>query len=498
MDRAVPYALVGLLALGLVVALGFVAARGLGELGGGDGPYVTGDEWAEPVGADPAIVYVEPATVAASPPAPVSFELPTCRLAVRDFHDRPNPTARVRALLSMGDVATRRDVLRAIAAARDDGTPAPELSPVFDGMLLGHPTPTHCAWLREVIRTGGAPDDAAWSALLWCDDGATDRFVEEASPPDWALVTWLGAHPWRARAAPVERIEQAEESLRRRGAEAYADQARVLLERLRSETAAPTPDALVREPTTSLRVLAARWPGEPDALARALVRCAVADPREPDGPGEWRSAECLSELHGLSEPMAVHAARAVQRRAPELGYLRETAKALADGAVGDALVPRLEQHGLTWPGDSTDPGAPHAAAPRDFLQARGRALCFDPQPGSFPVGHDGLAMRLAFLARPALDDVAFVEEQPWEAGYDYSVHAYAGGLRYSAAARNQGGRLDTHAVVGLLNALLRERYSGMRLAWLAVPGWELECVVAGSEHGLLAAEREGLITLMER
>jgi hypothetical protein len=205
----------------------------------------------------------------------------------------------------------------------------------------------------------------------------------------------------------------------------------------------------------------------------------------------------LRALDAVSHPLAVQAARAVGRREPVVAYLKESAKVLASVHAREALHSRLLTAGLIQAGDAPSDGGAHAVAARDVLVRYGRATCFDGEPGGFPVGHDGLAVRLAWLARPALDGMIFDESEPYGVDYGYQVHAYAGGYRSSVDARNLGGRYDVTGVVGLLNSMLRERYSDVRFAWLAVPGVAVVCVVAGYEQSLLAAERDGLITLQD-
>ena len=466
MERAVPYILVSLLALALFVVLGIVAVRGLDELGSGSSSegweHEGYDEAWAGASTDPAFVYVEPLEDVASAPQPPWALLPRAAFELT-LEPAQIPAARIRGSLAVGDELTRHSLLSALRSLRDDGAPDESIAAALGPLLAGHPTRAHCRWLRSVLANEASlpARESFYVALSACTDAPTlELFTTSEDVPESAAATFRARHAWLF-AEPRAGIE-----------------------------------ALVDSPSVDMRVLLATSRGEQERLARALVRCATADPS--DSPhGEWRSAECLDALYATSPALATPAARAIDARDSELPYLRTMARQLRDELTGEQLVHRLRDRGLLREGDTPDADAPPALAARDVLERHGRATCFDTANESFPVGHDGLLVRLAWLARPDLDDVSFGETPPSAGDYGYLLHAYANGYVQTVDARNQGGRYDTYAVLGLLNALLRDRYVDTRLAWLDTPGVEVQCVVAGSQQGLLEAERDGLITLSD-
>ena len=466
MERAVPYILVGLLALALFVVLAFVAVRGLGELGSGAGAEGLGHEeydeaWAGE-STDPAFVYVEPLEEYASAPQPAWAILPRTAVELSVVPSEV-PAARIRGALAIGDELTRHSLLAALRSLRDDAAPPESIAALYGPLVAGHPTATHCRWLRDVLANEESLPirESFYEALASCNDARTiTLFLHSADVPEAAAASFRDRHGW-------------------------------LFAEPRSDV-----EALVDSPAVDLlALLAAPIDGERERerLARALVRCATADPAT-SAHGEWRSAECLDALHTTSPAMALPAARAIDARGAELPYLRAMARQIAEELTGDQLVHRLRDRGLLRDADQPHPDAPAGVAARDVLARHGRAVCFDTGSDT-PVGHDGLLIRLAWLARPDLDDVSFAETPPYAGDYGYRLHAYASEYVHTVDARNHGGRYDTYAVLGLLNALLRDRYVDTRLAWLHTPGVDVECVVAGSRQGLLDAEREGLIAL---
>lgn len=461
MDRAVPYVLVGLLALALVVVLAVVAVRGIGELDGGGGYgewQEEPDQWAG-AQVDPAFVYHEPTRFPGTPPPRAWFGLPRNVVELSAMDASRHPVARVRGYLAVGDAVMRGSLLDAVRAARDDGAPEDLLARGFGEMISGHPTPAHCGWLRERIAARDVPIRARfWLALTRCDDLASAALLlSQSDAPPEALEAFHAHHSWLAE-----------------------EPGRALEDR-------------IDDPTVSLPVLAATGWDEERAI-RALVRCASADPAS-GGPGEWRSAECLRLLSEENPALAVRAARAIDRREPELGYLKELVHVLGANRSREDVVNALIDHAILPSGDVQTTEPPEALAARDILAHYGRAMCFETQPDAFPVGHDGLLVRLAWLVRPVLDDVVFDETPPYGGDYGYRIHAYATGTEHAVEARNLGGRYDTFAALGLLNVLLRDRYADARVARLEIPGTEIDCVVAGPERGLLAAERDGWLTL---
>jgi hypothetical protein len=142
--------------------------------------------------------------------------------------------------------------------------------------------------------------------------------------------------------------------------------------------------------------------------------------------------------------------------------------------------PRLRELGL----EAGEPDAPP------------RRVRFEPKAPGVPARHDELLRALAELAGPVLSGVEFGEWAPAGREGDYELTAAMGAGRVRTAALNFGRWYDLDAVLGLLNAVLRERGSPLRFVALATTD-RFATVLVGPEGGIQAAAAEGLIEVGE-
>jgi hypothetical protein len=125
----------------------------------------------------------------------------------------------------------------------------------------------------------------------------------------------------------------------------------------------------------------------------------------------------------------------------------------------------------------------------------GRGIWFDVETDTFPNHHDELLGRLARLVRPALDGALFEEIVPAAPDDDdspYKLRAYLDGTRYELEADNMGDWYDLTAVVGLINAVLRDRKSDQGCLILYT-GDQMSQVVCGQRQALRNAIERGLL-----
>jgi hypothetical protein len=123
------------------------------------------------------------------------------------------------------------------------------------------------------------------------------------------------------------------------------------------------------------------------------------------------------------------------------------------------------------------------------------------------MSHEALLYGAARTTGPALADVHFEDLGPEDAGYAAAlasfkempaerpprvITAYADRKAYRVLADGHRSVLDTAVALGLLNAILRERTSPLRLVSVLTDG---AVVVAGPEKGLREAiQRKLLLT----
>jgi hypothetical protein len=178
--------------------------------------------------------------------------------------------------------------------------------------------------------------------------------------------------------------------------------------------------------------------------------------------------------------------------------------------AGDAPadIDRLFVYGEPARERAEPPRAPPAAAPSDLLSDEtadrslprfegGRATSFDVETGTFPNEHDVLLRDLAALAGPALRDAVFEQVPPpepdgEEGNRPYVLRAYAGGSRYEVQARALDDWYDVEAVVGLLNAVARDRASDVRFLILEPEG-QVARVAVGPATALARAVKAGTV-----
>ena len=130
----------------------------------------------------------------------------------------------------------------------------------------------------------------------------------------------------------------------------------------------------------------------------------------------------------------------------------------------------------------------------ELFEWQGAELVFDVETGSFPNAHHFLLADIASMARGALDGTAFEEIAPenYDGDEAYTLRAYQKGLVYSVQAENNGDWYDLYTVLGLVNTLLREVESDLRVASLYT-GDQVAQVVVAPEEAILAAFADGLL-----
>jgi hypothetical protein len=162
---------------------------------------------------------------------------------------------------------------------------------------------------------------------------------------------------------------------------------------------------------------------------------------------------------------------------------------------------RLRQSGLLWRGPlgledwmTEDEGA--VATAQDLLVRSGPVHCFDVETGMYPTQHDKLLFDLAELGGPPLAEALFVEALPAieGKGEPYRLHAYLAGRSYSVDAQDFGDWYDLEQVLGLLNAVARDRGAEIRFATLPTED-QTACVLAAPRKALAAAVSQGLLEL---
>ncbi|HOX47190.1 MAG TPA: hypothetical protein PK668_26585 [Myxococcota bacterium] len=164
----------------------------------------------------------------------------------------------------------------------------------------------------------------------------------------------------------------------------------------------------------------------------------------------------------------------------------------------DDLGRKLQKVGLL-PAGPLPEGVSGAVSVRQALEAAGRVHSFDTETGQFPNEHDGLLAALAALAGPPLSAAAFEEVPPPDpegGGRPYVLRGYLGGKRYTVSAEDLGDWYDVDAVLVLLEAMLRDQGSSVRLVPLPT-GDQTASILAAEGAALERARAEGLIQLGE-
>lgn len=351
--------------------------------------------------------------------------------------------------------------------------------------------------LVDAVRALSQAEEAQAQALTYAaavlgssDDGRTAEAMlalhQQAKSPEAREAIAVGMYQLTdVRAVAAHRAACALEAHRR---DPRCDAA----EKPEAGQASAAPGASAAEPPLREQVRAwgfdpatflAAHPGQKDELSRTLRACAA------------KLDACLRHLAAVDRPAAREAAL---RLGESCGRdLLETRNALVRFERPEALAAHLDSLKLVAASPSArrpdEPSRPPLTA-RDLLEQRGRVRTFDTETDQFPNAHDSLLRSLAALAGPALDTVVFEEVAPVEDQGDYTLHAYAGGQRYTVRAQNLGDWYDVEAVLGLLNSLCRERASAVRFVALPTQD-QTAAVLAGDEAGLRALVSEGLLSL---
>jgi hypothetical protein len=297
------------------------------------------------------------------------------------------------------------------------------------------------AWLRDAVARLDTNDLWGYRKFLW-----------------YADASWLRA--WRAR----------EENVRVRA---------VLDEELEGARESASDPVAPSKPTAA----------EKAAFARAL---------RGDASEEWAALELRGELVSMAmsdRTVALEAARTLVRRGKVHPFLMPVTQALVEFPEPGSFEAWLADHELTA---SRDPAPPwlELAIGKRWLTYEGTL-----------VSHEPLLYGAARATGSALADVHFEDLGPddahyadalasfGESGADDEVRvltAYADQKVHRARVRRRGSYLEVPSTLGLLNSILRERNSKLRLVSVLTNG---DVVVAGPEKGLREAiQRKLLLT----
>lgn len=436
---------------------------------------------------------------------------------VHDWPDDAPPQEQAIRRLCAGDPAAMRawtDAARRTAASTPHEAALARLADHVEYCS----SPRFCANGRDALDAASGIDrDLALLAMATCGDDRDAAVLDVDAAPPAARFRWLGARRYRDGALPAASaghvaalrtlldlvvLGDVRSEMRARQAVMLVRAMRGGDEALRASIGGLAPNArsLVTEALERPGGGAADEGPEPDAMGPdERAECA----RE----GGWEGQACLLELARLDRARAVEVARAL---GDSDEALRSTVEALTRFPEAGGLEARLRELGLVADcatnGDVLD-------AP-EVLVACQRGTHFDPETGTYPVGHDALLAELALLAPGALDDVVWEEIPPGAAHAGliadyavedgelveneasegpYALRAYSRGERFEIPAQQLDDWYDLEAVIALLNAVARSRESDVR--WLVVEptGGNDATVVAGPEGGLRAAIDEHLI-----
>jgi hypothetical protein len=173
------------------------------------------------------------------------------------------------------------------------------------------------------------------------------------------------------------------------------------------------------------------------------------------------------------------------------------ARTLVAYPTAGALEAALIDGGLCAAEPSADVPVPLTVV--EYLLASRCAFLFAREVDDSPVRHDTLAAHLVLLGARDLADVVFVEHAPAE-GSDqpYQLHGYVDAVRYTTTARSDlGFWYDLDAVVGLVNAIARDRGKAQRWLLGAADGDDA-IAVGGPEAALRDLVARDLLPLAER
>jgi hypothetical protein len=503
---------------------------------------------AAPVLPDP-FVYAAPRRTTEPPPLRFLGRLPVSVAEMDGDWAAFPPRPAVTAALCAGDRSMQTRLLAALRTARGTRGLGRGLAERYAALFGECESAPLCDWLVWGARSSGeapAVREVFWRGLTRCHGPATAAALESDAAPDEVVVdAWFEraeAHdarwtPRLARAATTLARSGDPDSLRKVGVvlgRMPGPEPVDLIRKLQAQTRDPAgrallalglggnadprarglhaaacahsvgrddllcqpanPGALAAAGATVAIGAAVRDPdADVERLAAALGRGRVADAaeacaRDRVAAGDAR-ANCLERLARLDRPRAGAVASALGAAEPPLGDL---ARALARFPDPDGLPRRLRDLRLLPDGAGPVKDGQPLFTAEELLLAHGRATNFDTEADRFPIEHDGLLHALAALAGEPLAGVAFEEVAPADDDGDYALRAWLGGFRYEVRAENLGDSYDVEAVLGLLNALLRERHSDLRFVALAT-GDDTATVAVGPRDALVRARDEGLL-----
>lgn len=453
-------------------------------------------------------------------PVPARFSGPLAG-RVEEFHRDPEqspPLSHVRFRLLEKDRAMGEKYLAALREAARELSTVQELERLHGGPLgiemkeldldefsgirvMAIP----CEWLVERLSDEAGEHalvrEMFWRRLVFCPGPAVeDLFVREDAPGFLALMQYRRFNgPWMRPA--VERatrfiLAENRQELFAKAAGALwgfgTPTARALLQELEQRAEGET--------VAALQTMAAQWERHGRKVDEGWrPRCAFI-PVQPEGIDPMKLDVCLSSWAAQDWAATARLAFALTGSFSDdwsiedsFGTLMHFPSVVAQDAW--ARERKLLPNSWPKPGNSSEQ---IELIPR--LRAAGRIFTVDTRAGLFPHRHDELLVTLAWKLHPELAGVAFEEiapemdsgwTEPEERAGSYLLRAYAGGQRYSVAARNWPLSRDIDAVVGLLNHLLEARGSPTRFAILFGHHWDVD-IVTGSEAALREADALGL------
>ncbi|MBN2497009.1 MAG: hypothetical protein JXR96_20625 [Deltaproteobacteria bacterium] len=497
-------------------------------------------------------VYARAQKTEAAVPARFTAGLPTRLADFRGDWSRFPPRALITAGLGAGDAGMQARFLAAIRKAAADGALDEKLSSAYTSLLGYSPGEAACGWLLAAL---GAEKDARVRGVLYgglsrCrqprfasaferDDAPADAVLESVfsafgrTPARWnpqlarvarevvakgkrheirklsvVLGRYPGPEPLRLAAELQKEIQDPEQrALVAIGlGERKDEQAKALFEaacghpkvkedplcqprKADEEKAEPEKPDLAREVRGYDFDPAARIAAEPGLrgpIVSALAAC-LGDLKA----DEYSRAACLARLASLDRKRAAAELAKVEPGCFKSDRARQAAASLRRFGEPGALEARLHELGLLA---KPEPVEAAGLAARDVLEAAGRVHSFDTETGQFPNEHDGLLSELAALAGEAMQGAVFEEIPPKNDRGPYVLRGYLHGKRWEVRAQNLGDWYDMHAVLGLLNAMLRDEKSEIRYVSLPT-GDQTASVLAGPAGGILAAAGDGLIGL---
>lgn len=496
------------------------------------------------------ILYARPTKASVAEPARFSAPLPSS-LAEFERPEAHPPLGQVSAGLCRGSTKARAQFLAAARQAASAGPVDAKLERAFIELLAVYCSEAeHCRWLLASIdaEPTAAVRRILYRGLEWCGAEALPAVSRDESPHELVIEFYIQGID---RTYPLKRVKAAVTALaqQRRGRElrdlgvalsAVDDVAVVsfveeVQRSLPSDSApwlalglgdhpsprarelhrkacdhgevrndplcdarpsfAPAPQRPLTEgaldvmhPDFDLDRFRAKHPRQDPALIEELERCI----RRAESYRRTQCFDWLAEVAWLRARAAIDhfSARDIEYD-PHLG---EEAVAISRFGSRRQLIDHARSIGLL--SEKTSAGADESL--REVLGESGRLHTFDTETGTFPNDHDVLLVELAALAEGDLDGVHFEELPPAEDQFEadppvpYRLNAYAGGFRYEVEADNLGDWYDVTAVVGLLNALLRERGSERRYVVLDT-GDQSAAVVCAPRTGLRSALKDGLL-----